>query len=136
MALSVLKEMNSMLREPLEVEVVTYILGSLNHCTHCQVFIDGAGVGEKIHAADMESYPPEFMEEWQKLSDLVFSLTERFAGRLVVKITDAQSPQALWKALRQGIRKYPTFIVGKEKYHGLDEQQVSNLIQKYLNQPA
>jgi len=123
-------------KSPLQVEVVAHVLGSMNHCTHCQVFIDGVGVGDQVHMADLESYPPEWMEEWQHLSDLILNLTDRFAGKLVVKITDAQSPQALWKALRHGVRKYPTFIVEGEKYHGLDEDQVSNLIDRHLSQPA
>lgn len=120
-------------KELLQVEVVTHVLGSMDHCKHCQVFIDGAGVGEKVHKSDLDSYPRGWMEEWQQLSDIIFDLTERFAGQLVVKITDAQSPQAMWMALRHGVRKYPTFIVGKSKYHGLNEERVSDLISRHLN---
>jgi len=118
--------------EPLEVEVVTHILGSMNHCTHCQVFIDGVGIGDQVHQADLESYPPDWMEEWQHLSDLIYSITEQYAGRLVVKLTDAQSPQALWKSIRRRIRKYPTFLVGEEKYQGLEKTKVVELIERHL----
>ncbi len=121
-------------KDLLEVEVVAHVLGSMEHCKHCQVFIDGAGIGEEVHQANLDSYPEEWMDEWQRLSDIIFNLTERFAGKLVVKITDAQSPQAMWKALRHGVRKYPTFIIGNEKYHGLDEEQVANLIDRHLPQ--
>jgi hypothetical protein len=117
----------------LEVEVVAHVLGSMNHCSHCQVFIDGVGVGEQVHKADMDSYPPEWMEEWQRLSELIFNITEEYAGKLVVKVTDAQSPQAIWKAIRRGVRKYPTFIIGKDKYHGLEQAQVTNLIKRNLS---
>ena len=117
----------------LEVEVVAHVLGSMNHCSHCQVFIDGVGVGEQVHKADMDSYPPEWMEEWQRLSELIFNITEEYAGKLVVKVTDAQSPQAIWKAVRRGVRKYPTFIIGKDKYHGLEQAQVTNLIERNLS---
>ena len=65
------------------------------------------------------------MEEWQRLSGLIFDLTERYAGKLVIKITDARSPQAMWKAIRHGVRKYPTFIVQGEKYHGFDEGELT-----------
>lgn len=116
----------------LEVEVITHVLGSMNHCTHCQVFIDGVGVGDQVHQADLDSYPSEWMEEWQRLSDLIFNITEGYAGQLVVKLTDAQSPQALWKAVRHGVRKYPTFLIGDDKYHGLDEDKVTNLIERHL----
>jgi hypothetical protein len=116
----------------LEVEVVAHVLGSMNHCSHCQVFIDGVGVGEQVHKADIDSYPPDWMEEWQRLSDLIFNITEKYAGQLVVKVIDAQSPQAIWKAIRRGVRKYPTFIIGKDKYHGLDQVKVDNLIDLHL----
>jgi hypothetical protein len=116
----------------LQVEVVAHVLGSMNHCSHCQVFIDGAGVGDQVHYADLNSFPKDWLEEWEQLSDLIFKLTERYAGKLVIKITDAQSPQALWKALRYGVRRYPTFIVGDEKVQGIDENQVDRLIASHL----
>ena len=118
---------------PLEVEVIAHVLGSMDHCSHCQVFLDGAGVGGQVHQADLESYPPEWMDEWKQLSTLIFNVTEQFAGKLVVKITDAQSPQAMWKALRRGVRKYPTFLVAGEKYHGLEEGKVTSLIERHLS---
>ena len=117
----------------LEVEVVAHVLGSMNHCSHCQVFIDGVGIGDQVHKADMDSYPPDWMEEWQRLSELIFNITEEYAGQLVVKVTDAQSPQAIWKAIRRGVRKYPTFIIGEDKYHGLEQAQVTNLIERNLS---
>jgi len=120
--------------KPLEVEVVAHVLGSMDHCSQCQVFLEGVGVGQRVHREDMESYPKEWMEEWRQLSDLVFELTERFAGKLVVKITDAQSPQAMWKAIRHGVRKYPSFLIGKDKYNGMDIDRVSDLIERNLPQ--
>lgn len=121
-----------MVENRLEIEAITHVLGSMNHCTHCQVFIDGVGVGDQIHQADLMSYPPDWQDEWQRFSSLIFDLTERFAGKLVIKITDARSPIALWKSLRHGVRKYPTFIVGNEKYHGLDLEKLSTLIERHI----
>jgi hypothetical protein len=96
------------------------------------VFLDGAGVGGAVHQQDLDSYPREWMDDWRRLSDLIFNITERHAGRLVVKLTDAQSPQGMWAAIRRGVRKYPTFIVGGEKYTGLDEGSVLGLISRHL----
>ena len=120
------------MNDPLMVEVVAHVLGSMDHCSHCQVFLDGAGLGNTIHQADLNSYPPDWIEEWQRLSDIIFNVTEHFAGRLTVKITDAQSPQAMWKAIRKGVRKYPTFLIEDEKYHGLDEGEIVSLIERHL----
>lgn len=118
--------------EPLEVEVIAHVLGSMDHCSHCQVFLDGVGVGQKIHQSDLDSFPDDWMDEWRRLSDLIYNITERYAGKLVIKITDAQSLDALWKAIRFGVRKYPTFLIGRDKYQGLEEQRVADLIEKHL----
>jgi hypothetical protein len=116
----------------LEVEVVTHVLGSMEHCPHCQVFIDGAGVGGKVHQDDLDSYPPDWRAEWQRLSDWILRLAAQHAGQLRIKIIDAQSLGGMWRALRHGVRKYPTFIVGGEQYHGWDEQVLEDLINRKL----
>jgi len=120
--------------EPLEVEVIAYVLGSMNHCSHCQVFLDGVGVGGKVHQADLDSYPEDLRQDWQRLSDLIFSITEKFAGKIVVRITDAQSPQAMWKAIRRGVRRYPSFLIGEDRLAGLDQDAVERLIETHLLQ--
>ena len=119
--------------KPIDIEVVTHVTGSMNHCNQCQVFIDGVGVGEKIHTEDMMSYPEEFVQDWQRLSDWVFELADGFPGQLVIHITDAQSMQGLWKSLSKGVHQYPTFIIdGDEKYHGWDHDQLNDLIRRRL----
>ena len=108
--------------KPVQIEVVAHVLGSMNHCSHCQIFIDGVGIGGKVKHADLTAYPQEFMEEWQRLSNWILALAERYAGQLVIKIIDAQSLQGLWKALRHNIRKYPTFILEGERYQGWEAE--------------
>src|SRR5262245_25487162 len=117
----------------LDVEVVAHVLGSMEHCKHCQVFIDGAGVGSKVHQSDLDSYPPEWRDEWQRLSDWIARLAEQHAGQLRIIITDAQSLGGMWRTIRRGIHKYPTFIVGGEKYHGWDETTLEELIKSKLS---
>jgi hypothetical protein len=59
-------------------------------------------------------------------------LAEQHAGQLRIKITDAQSIGGIWRAIRQGVRKYPTFIVDGEKYHGWNEGALEALINRKL----
>lgn len=115
-----------------DVKVYAHVLGSMSHCTHCQVFIDGAGVGEQVHQANLDSFPREWRREWQQLSDLILQLAEKYKNRIVIRIVDAQSPQGLWAAIRRGIRRYPTFMVEGEKYTGLDQGGAERLISKHL----
>jgi hypothetical protein len=124
----------------IDVEVVAHVTGSMNHCDHCQVFIDGVGIGDQIHQQDIQSYPEEFIRDWQRVSDWVLDLAATFPGQLVIRITDAQSMQGLWKSLTKGVRKYPTFIVdGEEKYHGWEAEALNEVIRRHLptvNPPA
>lgn len=117
----------------IDVEVVTHVTGSMNHCDHCQVFIDGVGIGDQIHHEDMQSFPEDFVRDWERISDWVFKLAETYPGRLVIRITDAQSMSGLWKSIAKGVHKYPTFIVeGQEKYHGWDSAQLNAIIDQHL----
>ncbi len=116
----------------LKIEVVTHVLGSLNHCSHCQVFLDSAGIGPEIHQNDLDSYPPEWKAEWQQFSDLIYALTERYAGRLQITITDARSPRGLWLTLRGKARRYPAFLVEEQTCYGLDESALCRVIDDHL----
>lgn len=123
------------MKSPLEVEVVAHVTGSMQHCSHCQVFIDGVGVGQKVHQENINSYPPEIIADWQRLSDWILELAEAYAGRLVIRVIDPQSPQGIWRAITKGVRKYPTFIVaGKEKYQGWDKAQLNRLLERRLHE--
>ncbi len=104
--------------QPLQLEIIAHVPGSYNLCSRCQAFFDNSGVGPKARRADLDSYPHEFMADWQRLSDWVLGLSARYPGRLAIKIIDAQSPRGVWLALRRGVRRYPTFILAGEKYQG------------------
>lgn len=119
----------------LQVEIVARTISSMMHCSHCQIFLDEVGVGPQVHRENLQAYPPEWREEWERLSALVEHLAQRFAGRIVIHLTDAQSLRGLWWAIR-GVRRYPTFIVGGvERLNGWDEERIAQCIQQQLAQP-
>ena len=122
-----------MSQQPLDIEVVAHVTGSMQHCTHCQVFIDGAGIGGRVHQENLRSYPEDFILDWQRLSGWVLDLAAMFPGQLVIRITDAQSLRGLWQALTRGVRRYPTFIIeGREAYHGWDRAHLDGIIRRRL----
>lgn len=117
----------------LDIEVITHIAGSMDHCGQCQVIINGVGVGEQIHRQDVSEYPEDFLKEWERLSAWVFELADTFPGQLTIRITDAQSVNGLWKVISKGVSKYPTFIIeGEDKYHGWDADQLNGMIRQRL----
>jgi hypothetical protein len=118
---------------PILLEIVTKVLTTYDHCRHCEIFIDEAGLDKKFHQKEMDEYPPDLKEEYLKLSDWIRELNRLYKHRLLIKLIDVQSLLGFYKSLRHKIRKYPTFIVeGKEIYTGWDKNQLESLLDKYI----
>lgn len=119
--------------KPILLEIVTQVLTSYDHCRHCEIFFAQAGLDKKFHQKEVNEYPPELKEEYVKLCEWMKELTRLYKHRLLVKLIDVQSFLGIYKSLRHGIRKYPSFIIeGKEVYTGWDKDQVEALLDKYI----
>lgn len=118
--------------EPLTVEVISHVLSSFDHCSHCQVFLNEAGVGQQIHREDLSAFPQELQEEYDRLLNLVQALSKRFGGRVRFKILDPQTIEGVWKSLRHWVRQYPTFLIEREKLVGWDESTLARRIEAHL----
>ncbi len=116
----------------LRVEVVSHILSSFDHCAHCQVFLNEAGVGQQVHREDFSGFPEEVREEYERLLTLVAKLSRRFGGRVQFRILDPQTIEGVWKSLRYWIRQYPAFLIGGEKLVGWDEDALTHRIEAHL----
>jgi len=80
----------------------------------------------------MDEYPPDLKEEYLKLSDWIRELTRNYKDRLLIKLIDAQSILGIYKSLRHWVRKYPTFIVERQKaYTGWDKKRLESLLVKF-----
>ena len=118
---------------PISLEIVTRVLTTFDHCRHCEIFFDEAGLDKKFHQKEVNEYPPDLKEEFVKLSDWIRELTRLYKHRLLIRLIDAQSLLGIYKSLRHRIRKYPTFIVeGKETYAGWDKNQLEGLLDKHI----
>ena len=119
--------------KPILLEIVTKVVTFFDHCRHCEVLFDQAGLDQKFHQKEMDEYPPDLKEEYAKLSDWIRELTRLYKHRLLIKLIDVQSPLGIYKSLRYRIRVYPTFIVErKETYTGWDKNQLESLLDKYI----
>ena len=118
---------------PISLEIVTRVLTTFDHCRHCEIFFDEAGLDKKFHQKEVNEYPPDLKEEFAKLSDWIRELTRLYKHRLLIRLIDVQSLLGIYKSLRHRIRKYPTFIVeGKETYAGWDKNQLEGLLDKHI----
>jgi len=119
--------------KPILLEIVTQVLTSYDHCRHCEVFFDQAGLDKKFHHKEVNEYPADLKEEYAKLCEWMKELTRLYKHRLFIKLIDVQSFVGIYKSLRHGIRRYPTFIIeGKEVYTGWDKNQLEDLLDKYV----
>src|SRR4030067_2215373 len=119
--------------KPIQLEIVTKVVTFFDHCRHCKILFDQAGLDQKLHQKEMDEYPPDLKEEFIKLSDWIRELTRLYKHRLLIKLIDVQSLLGIYKSLRHRIRTYPTFIVeGKETYAGWDKSQLESLLDKYI----
>jgi hypothetical protein len=116
----------------LTVDVISPLLGSFDHCSHCQVFLNEAGIGQRIHREDFEAFPEETKAEYERLVQLLAALTRRFQGRVQFRVIDPQTLEGIWKSLRYWVRRYPTFIIDGQKLSGWDEGELVSRIEAHL----
>lgn len=119
--------------KPISLEIVTGMITTFGHCRHCEIFFDEAGIQQKARQTEIEDYPPDLIQECDRLFDWVGELKRLYKHRLSIRLIDAKSFVGFYKSLRHRIRKYPTFIVeGKESYTGWDRKCLEDLLDKYI----
>lgn len=94
----------------LRLEVVMPIPTTYRHCLSCEA-LSGDLVGEKARQEMVAEYPAEFLVEFERLMGWINELSLRFRPSLQIRVVDPQTLEGLWKCLRYGVRRYPTFIL-------------------------
>ncbi len=88
-----------------------------------------ANLDQSPHERGLDEYPPEWREEFERLSDTVFTLANRYGDSILIRLWDPRSLQGLIKSIRYGVRRYPTFIVkGQGKIAGWDTEALERHI--------
>ena len=107
--------------QPVQVEVISPLPEGWGICLTCEAMIAHANMGKAPYERGLEEYPPDWQEDFQRLSDLVLELAARHGEKILIRIWDPHSLQGMFKSIRYGVRRYPTFVVnGHEKVTGLD----------------
>lgn len=106
---------------PINLEVIAPLISGAKHCQHCQIFMEDAGISQRVQEEEWNSFPEEMWRDYTRLSQIVRDLSGRYGEQLRITLIDPYSPMGLWKSLRHWVRAYPTFIVnGRAKYAGWD----------------
>ena len=114
---------------PVQVDVIFPMPEGWGICLSCEMLMARAQLDQAPYERGLDEYPPEWQEEFQRLSSIILSLAEQYQNGILIRIWDPRSLQGLWKAIRYGARRYPTFIVeGRAKVTGWDTNQLEQHI--------
>ncbi len=112
----------------IRLEVITPVPTAMRLCASCE-HVMGAELGAQVQQGMAEGYPPEFLEEFGQLMSWLDDATARFGQGLQIRVVDPQSLEGLWKCLRYGVRRYPTFIVqGRRRVVGWNPAAVEQAL--------
>lgn len=116
--------------KPINIDVFFPVPEGWGMCTSCEVMISQANLGPAPQERGLEEYPPEWQEDFKRLSATLISLSGRYQDQLQIRIWDPRSLQGMLKSIRHWVRRYPTYVVnGQKKYTGWDTSQLEKDIQ-------
>jgi hypothetical protein len=115
--------------QPILLEVLAYVPTDLTHCASCEQLLDAAGVSVVAHREMQAAYPPEIVEQAERLTTWLQGLAVQYGDRLHIRVVDPQSMEVFFKALRHWIRRYPAFVINRRRKHaGWDSAAVERLL--------
>jgi hypothetical protein len=116
--------------KPVRLEVIAPTFQGLAFCTACELILSEADMDQHPAARDLDEYPQEWRDEFQRLSDWVYDFADRYGDRILIKVIDPQSPEGLLKSIRYWIRRYPTWIIdGGTRVVGWDRKALEAALQ-------
>lgn len=118
--------------QPVQVEVIAPIPEGWGICLSCEMLMARADLNQAPAERGLEDYPPDWLEDFHRLSDWVLDLSARYGDRVLIRIWDPRSMQGVWKSIRYGVRRYPTFIVAGRKVSGWDTRQLEQTLAQAL----
>lgn len=121
--------------QPILLRVLAHMPTDLYHCSHCERLFDAAGIGAQLHGEIRRSYPPEILQQAERLAAQLHELSFRYGDRLHIRVVDPQSVEGFFLSLRHWVRRYPTFIVCGRKVVGWDADALDDLLSQHLTQP-
>ncbi len=119
--------------KPIDIEVVSTVLTSYNHCGNCSLILDNTGIQKKVRILDMNGYPEDLKEELTRLSEWLKELLHLYKHRIHIRVVNALSLPGIYRAIRHRIRQYPCFIVNhQETYAGWEKDKLEAIIDAHI----
>jgi len=106
---------------PVQIDVFSPLPEGWGICMSCEMLMAQAEMDKPPHERSLDEFPAEWQEDFRRLFALILDLAARYGDRILIRIWDPRSLQGMFKAIRYGVRRYPTFIVeGRKKIAGWD----------------
>ena len=119
---------------PISVEVIAPVLTDLRHCAHCEVIFGQTEVGQQVHRKELDEYPQDLKEDFERLSAWLIELAHRYGDAVRIKLIDPQSFEGFLKSVRYWVRRYPAFIIASHKeYVGWDKAALDRVLQAQIS---
>jgi hypothetical protein len=100
-------------------------------CTTCEAMMAQAGMVQAPYERGLDEYPPDWQADFKRLTSLIFSLADNYQDKVKILVWDPRSLQGMWKSIRHGVHRYPTFILDDyKKMSGWDQEG----LEKYINE--
>ena len=123
--------------QPVLLEVLAHIPTDFFHCLHCERLFAAAGVGAPVRQEIQAEYPPEMLQDAERLGIWLQDLVARYGERLRIRIVDPQSPEGFYKSVRYWVRRYPTFVINYgQKYTGWETAALDRLLEEHMARGA
>ncbi len=88
---------------------------------------------DKKDNQDLNDYPDDVKEDYLQLCDWIKDWSRTYGEKILIRLTDAQSLQGVYKSFRHRVFRYPAFIINhQKKYVGKDKAHLDDLLREEL----
>jgi hypothetical protein len=118
---------------PILIDVIAPLPEGWGICVSCEMMLARANLDTAPTERGLDEYPPDWQADFHRLSDVVIELSALYGDRVLIRLWNPRSLQGMWKSLRHGVRRYPTFLVKGRKISGLDSVQLERALAEALS---
>ena len=99
----------------LKVELVGLLPAAYRLCTKCQPVDYLSLEGADYVFQQLTDYPPEVLQEQERLYELYHNLAHDFSGAVKLIAVNLLSPRGLWLSLRHKLGKKGAVVIGSKR---------------------
>ncbi|UCC63377.1 MAG: hypothetical protein JSV36_22040 [Anaerolineae bacterium] len=118
---------------PIQLQVIAPVLEGYGLCNTCELLFSEAKLDSGPVERGLDEYPPDWIKDYQRLSEWLVDLSARYGHCILVKVIDPQSLEGFFKCLRYRVRRYPAFIVeGQKQMVGWDKKELEAILESHV----